>query len=85
MAAGVNLSDVRIEETLKIRIGKVHSSIESIHELLDINRVILQGKRKTCNQEKNRDIYETATVLWHSIKNKYLGPRQWRKVCGEFL
>lgn len=63
MAAGVNLSDVRIEETLKIRIGKVHSSIESIHELLDINREILQGKRKTCNQEKNRDIYETATVL----------------------
>ena len=63
MAAGVNLSDVRIEETLKIRIGKVHISIESIHELLDINREILQGKRKTCNQEKNRDIYETATVL----------------------
>lgn len=34
MAAGVNLSDVRIEETLKIRIGKCQKTQEWNQELL---------------------------------------------------
>lgn len=63
MAAGVNLCDVRIEETLKIRIGKTKTTRELPQELLYINCVIFQGKRKICQRERNRDIHETATVL----------------------
>lgn len=85
MAAGVNLCDVRVEETLKIRIGKCQQMQECSQELLWINLEILQGKQKIYNRGKNRDIHETVIALWHSIKRRCLGPQQWKKVCGEFV
>ena len=41
MAAGVNLCDVRIEETLKIRIGKFLKTSKYSSHFLEINLEIL--------------------------------------------
>lgn len=76
MAAGVNLCDVRIEETLKIRIGKFKILREFSRELLSIICVIFQVRQKIFQREKSQDIRETVIVLSHLIKKKYLEPQR---------
>lgn len=63
MAAGVNLCDVRIEETLKIRIGKFLKTSKYSSHFLEINLEILQGRPKIYSREKNQDIHATVTAL----------------------
>ena len=76
MAAGVNLCDVRIEETLKIRIGGFKILREFSRELLSIICVIFQVRQKIFQREKSQDIRETVIVLSHLIKKKYLEPQR---------
>lgn len=63
MAAGVNLCDVRIEETLKIRIGKFLKTSKYSSHFLEINLEILQGRQKIYSRVKNQDIHATVTAL----------------------
>lgn len=76
MAAGVNLCDVRIEETLKIRIGRFKILREFSRGLLSIICVIFQVRQKIFQREKSQDIRETVIVLSHLIKKKYLEPQR---------